>query len=122
MNIIYKLRKELNFILYIVYICPGTYFVFVFFLLPFFFAFAKFGLGFKDILDRYFFCVFVFFLLPFFFAFAKFGLGFKDFFFWREDCFFFSFRIGRKPELYNDLIRSSGETPRGMVKVGLGLV
>ena len=98
MNIIYKLRKELNFILYIVCICPGTYFVFVFFLLPFFFAFAKFGLGFKD------------------------GSIFFLCFFWREDCFFFSFRIGRKPELYNDLIRSSGETPRGMVKVGLGLV
>ena len=65
MNIIYKLRKELNFILYIVYICPGTYFVFVFFLLPFFFAFAKFGLGFKD------------------------GSIFFFGFFWREDCFFF---------------------------------
>ena len=63
MNIIYKLRKELNFILYIVTICPGTYFVYFFFLL-FFFGFAKFGFGFKD------------------------GSILFFVFFWREDYFF----------------------------------
>ena len=98
MNIIYKLRKELNFILYIVCICPGTYFVYFFFFLLFFFGFAKFGFVFKDGSILF----FVFFLA--------------------RGLFFFSFRIGRKPELYNDLIRLSGETLRDMVKVGLDLV
>ena len=98
MNIIYKLRKELNFILYIVWICPGTYFVLFF---SFFLSFLHLqNLVLVLRMDRYFFCVF----------------------FGARIVFFFSFRIGRKPELYNDLIRSSGETPRGMVKVGLGLV
>ena len=76
-------------------------------------------------LSRNIFCFFFFFLL-FFFGFAKFG--FKDgsilffVFFLARGLFFFSFRIGRKPELYNDLIRLSGETLRDMVKVGLDLV
>ena len=112
MNIIYKLRKELNFILYIVCICPGTYFVLFF---SFFLSFLHLqNLVLVLRMDRYFFCVF----------------------FGARIVFFFSFRIGRKPELYNDLIRLSGETLRGhgkswfrsrltlrdMVKVGLDLV